>query len=122
MGAKDKTELAEDRTDYAEDRTLLANERTYGNWIRTALTAAGIAIAFHALFRYYQAEWIAKGGATIFIVIAVAIIILAHMSARAVDKRMESHQARALPRSQMRILSALTLFGAIAVGALLWII
>lgn len=122
MGDKDRNELAEERTDWAEDRTLLANERTYGGWMRTALASLGIALGFHAIFNLAERAWLAKGGATLFVVIAIGIIIFAHRNAYQVIERMERHDVKALSSSRLWIVTTLLIGGAILLGALLWMI
>lgn len=122
MDSGDKEELAEQRTEWAEDRTLLANERTYGGWARTALAALGIALGFHAIFNLAERAWIAKIGATLFILIAIGIIVLAHRNAFEVIGRMERHQVAALRSTNLWIITTMLVAGSVLLGVLLWMI
>lgn len=119
---EDKEELAEQRTEWAEDRTLLANERTYGGWMRTGLAALGIALGFHAIFQMAERVWMAKIGASLFIAIAIAIVVLAHRNAYEVIGRMERHQVEALRSTNLWIISAMLVAGSVLLGVLLWMI
>lgn len=122
MDGKDKTELAEERTEWAEDRTLLANERTYGGWMRTALASLGIALGFNAIFQMAERTWLAKGGATLFVLIAIGIIALAHRNAYEVIDRMERHEVASMRSTNLWVITALLVSGAIVLGTLLWMI
>ena len=104
------------------DYPLLANERTYGGWMRTALASLGIALGFHAIFNLAERAWLAKGGATLFVAIAIGIIILAHRNAYEVMERMERHDVEALRSSRLWIITTLLVGGAVLLGALLWMI
>jgi putative membrane protein len=68
-----KTKLAEDRTDLAEDRTILANERTFAGWMRTGFAAVGVGLGFQALFNKMEPDWVPKGIATAFLLIAMIV-------------------------------------------------
>lgn len=120
--SEDKEELAEQRTEWAEDRTLLANERTYGGWMRTSLAGLGIALGFHAIFQMAERAWLAKIGATIFIAIAIAIVVLAHRNAYTIIDRMQRHEIASLRARNMRVISAMLVAGSIMLGVLLWMI
>ncbi len=116
----DRTELAEDRTDLAEDRTLLANERTFSGWARTALASIGIGIGFNALFRLIEPDWVAKAIATIFILLAIFLIIAAERRAAAVQKRLKAHKITSLASMNFRIMAAAISIGAVALIVAIW--
>lgn len=116
----DRKDLAGDRTDLAEDRTLLANERTFSGWGRTAMASIGIAIGFNALFKPVEPTWIAKAIATVFLVLAIFLIIAAERRARAVNARLSAHGIVASPMLTFRVMSAAVTLGALALIAALW--
>ncbi|PSK86675.1 putative membrane protein [Limimaricola soesokkakensis] len=117
-----KTEWAEARTDWAEDRTLLANERTFAGWMRTGMAALAVAIGLKAVFGDFDPTWLAKAVASIFIVIAVLIFAAAAHEARKAQSRITSHDAEAQGARRMLILALLLSLGAIATGAILWLL
>src|SRR5690606_6328464 len=104
-GMKDRRDLAKERTDWAEDRTLLANERTFAGWIRTGLTAIGVGLGFHALFRMTDPDWAAKAVATVFIVIGVFMVWRAYRASRKLLARMEAHEAAPPARASLRAIA-----------------
>lgn len=118
--AEDRTDLAEDRTDFAEDRTILANERTFAGWMRTGLASAGIGLGFQAIFRAVEPTWLAKLGASLFILIAVAVFYLAYRKACNLVRRVEAHNAEPVGHIAYRTITLLFIFGSLSLGALLW--
>ena len=119
---KDRNELAEDRTDWAEDRTLMANERTFAGWMRTGLAAIGIGLGFNALFGKLDPVWVAKGIATLFIAIGVFVFWSAQRNARAVQKRMDSHDASPIRTSNIRLIAAALALASVCLTAGIWAI
>ena len=117
-----KTDLAEDRTHWAEDRTVLANERTFGGWIRTGLASVGVGLGFQALFSKADNIYLAKGGASVFVAIGIAIFILSFLSARRVLRRLEAHAAEPIPRSNLAVICVALCLGAALLGVLLWLL
>ncbi|WP_300377230.1 DUF202 domain-containing protein [Henriciella sp.] len=118
--AEDRTDLAEDRTDYAEDRTIMANERTFAGWMRTGLASAGIGLGFQAIFRAVEPTWLAKAGASVFILIAVAVFFLAYRKAATLANRMDSHSAQPLGHIAFGMIAGMFITGALGLGVLLW--
>ena len=119
-GGSDRTELAGDRTDLAEDRTLLANERTFSGWARTSMASIGIAIGFNALFKPVEPTWVAKAIATLFLLLAIFLIMAAERRARAVQTRLTAHEIVASSMLTFRVMSAAVTLGACALIAALW--
>ena len=112
MGCDDG-EPAVSRTDLAEDRTVLANERTFAGWMRTSLASVAIGVGFHALFPAMSPSWVPRAIATAFLLLAVAIIVMAERRVAAVMDRLSAHVVVTVRPMNLR-----TLAGAIAVGAL----
>lgn len=113
-------QLAADRTDLAEDRTLLANERTFSGWARTAMASIGIAVGFSALFRPVQPTWVAKAIATLFLLLAIFLIVAAERRASAVQTRLDAHNIHDLSTVNFRIMAVGLSLGAVALAAALW--
>lgn len=117
-----RSELAEDRTDLAEDRTVMANERTFAGWARTAMAAIGIGLAFNALFNAMEPAWAPKAIATIFILLAIFLVIMAERRAGAVAARLDSHAGRDLSKMNLRIIAIGIGFGAACLIAGIWLL
>lgn len=117
-----KTEWAQERTDWAEDRTILANERTFAGWMRTGLTALAVAIGLHAVFGEFQPTWAAKAVATVFIVAAILTFGAAAQRSRQAQRRIDSHDSASQPTWRMTALAVVLSLGALATGAVLWMI
>ncbi|MGB7373328.1 YidH family protein [Pontixanthobacter sp.] len=114
------TDLAEQRTDWAEDRTVQATERTYAGWQRTAFAAIGIGLGFRALFGEFDPPWLAKGIATIFIILGAAVSWTAQRNACKTLNRLDSHDVDRPAVLQMRWLSYIVTAAAILLAVALW--
>lgn len=115
-------ELAESRTDLAEDRTLLANERTYAGWMRTGLAAVGIGLGFNALFSKMEPVWAPKAIATAFLVIGIFIFAAAERRACAVIRRLETHRVKTVNRTNLRLLTIISIGATMALVAAIWLL
>jgi putative membrane protein len=118
----DRRELAEDRTDWAEDRTVLANERTFGGWFRTGMAAIAVALGFQALFRASDPTWPVRIGASIFVLVGIAIFWLGLASAGKVLKRLNPHAVSVPGRGRLVILTSAATAGALSVLMALWLL
>lgn len=119
---EDRTDLAEDRTEYAEDRTMLANERTFSGWMRTGLASVGIGLGFQAIFRQSENIILAKASATLFIIIGLVIFLASYYSAIQVLRRLDAHTAEPIPKSRLRLITALFFAGSMMLGITLWLL
>ena len=118
----DSTDLAAERTDWAEDRTLLANERTFAGWMRTGMAALAIAIGMHAVFGATEPTWLAKGVATVFVVIAVGIFLVARRQSTRLLTRLDSHAAEPVAQRSMGVIALALVTGSVCVGVVLWLL
>ncbi|MFN7025346.1 MAG: YidH family protein, partial [Pseudorhizobium sp.] len=114
--------LAEDRTKWAEDRTILSNERTFGGWFRTGMASLGVALGFQALFRASDPTWPVKVGASIFVLIAIAIFWMALISARTVLKRLDPHVVSVPRWRRLLVVTLAATAGALSVLVALWLL
>ena len=112
--------MAERRTRWAEDRTIMANERTFSSWMGTGLGAIGVAIGFHAVFGEVTPTWAAKGVATLFIVVAVAIFWAARRQAIKTFFRLNEGDVEATPSRNYTFLSCVMTIAAVGTAAILW--
>ncbi len=119
---KNSNGLAEQRTDWAEDRTVQATERTYAGWMRTAFAAIGIGLGFRALFGEFDPPWLAKGIATVFILVGGIIAWSAQRNACKTMERLDTHDIDRPRTLHMRWLSYLVTAGAIVLAAALWLL
>lgn len=113
-------DLAEQRTDWAEDRTVQATERTYAGWMRTAFAAIGIGLGFRALFGEFDPPWLAKGIATVFILLGAVIAWSAQSNACKSMARLTSHDIDKPKALHMRWLSFIVSAGAVVLALALW--
>jgi len=118
----DREELAENRTDLAEDRTAMANERTFAGWARTAMAAIGIGLAFNALFNRMEPAWAPKAIATVFILLAIFLVVMAERRACAVSARLDTHAGKDLSRMNIRVIAIGIGFGAACLVAGIWLL
>lgn len=116
----DRQKQSEQRTDLAEDRTVLANERTFAGWLRTALAAVGLGVAFHALFDDMQPAWAPRAIASTFIATALVIIFLAEKNARRVLTRLNSHAVKPVKGVNLVIVAILVAAGSLTLLAGIW--
>lgn len=112
--------LAASRTELAEDRTILANERTFAGWLRTSLASIAIGVGFHALFQKMSPPWVPRMIATFFLLLSVAIVVLAERRAAAVMARLQSHVVVTAEVMNLRALSTCVAIGAGALIFAIW--
>lgn len=108
----DTTKLAENRTDLAEDRTMMAVERTMASWMGASFGAIGVGLGFRALFAKIEPSWLPRLIASLFMILAIVIVLSAERRACRALRRLSSHMVES-PSSPGIRLSA---YG-IAVGA-----
>jgi putative membrane protein len=109
------------RTDLAEDRTILANERTFAGWMRTSFGSIAIGIGFHALFGAMQPSWLPRMIATGFLLLAIALIILAERRAAAVLQRLSPHVIVTARPLNFRFYTGMIVIGAAALVGAIWL-
>lgn len=117
-----KTEFAEERTDWAEDRTLMANERTFAGWMRTGLASVGVGLAIQAIFKEAEPTWLAKGAATIFVLIGIFIFIAAYRTSAHTLDRLESHVSHPVGQDRLRWIVGFFIGGSAILGIVLWLL
>lgn len=117
-----RRELASDRTDLAEDRTVMANERTFAGWARTAMAAIGIGLAFNALFNAMEPAWAPKAIATVFILLAIFLVVMAERRACAVSARLNAHAGKDLSTMNVRLIALGIGVGAACLIAGIWLL
>ena len=110
------------RVELAEDRTLLANERTFAGWLRTGLAAVGIGVGFHALFQRMEPAWVPRAIATLFLLVALAVVVAAERRARAVMERLDAHVVVGARRMNLRLITMAMAAGAVALIAAIWVV
>jgi len=120
--AHGKTRLAEERTNFAEDRTIMATERTFAGWMRTAFAAIGIGLAFRAVFGEFDPPWLARGIATLFIILGASLALAAQRRACRTMARLESHQLAAASVPRFRLMAWTVVIGAAVLVAGLWVL
>ena len=110
------------RVELAEDRTLLANERTFAGWLRTGLAAVGIGVGFHALFQRMEPAWVPRAIATLFLLVALAVVVAAERRARAVMERLDAHVVVGARRMNLRLITMAMAAGTVALIAAIWVV
>ena len=110
------------RTALAEDRTILANERTFASWMRTSLASVAIGVGFQALFSKMDPPWVPRAIATAFLLLAIAVIVLAERRAAAVMDRLSAHVVVTAKAINMKLLTAAVSIGTLALIVALWLL
>ena len=118
----DHSEEPPSRTDLAEDRTILANERTFAGWMRTSLACVALGVGFHAVFPTMKPEWVPRAIATAFLLLAIAVIVLAERRAAAVMGRLSAHVVVTARSMNLRIFAAAVSVGSAALIAAMWFV
>lgn len=121
-GAEDRDDLAQDRTHMAEDRTVMAVERTYAGWIRTSFGAIAIGLGFKALFGALEPWWVARAIASVFIVLAAVLAILAERRACRSLQRMRGHAVDRPDAPHLRYIAWAVCAGAVVLIAAIWLL
>ena len=116
----DNTKLAVDRTDLAEDRTLLANERTFSGWARTAMASIGIGIGFNALFAKVEPSWVAKAIATLFLLLAIFLVVSAKRRACRLQDRLSSDNVINVATINFKVMAVAVSVGAASLTVAIW--
>ena len=111
---------APSQIELAEDRTILASERTFAGWVRTSLGCIAIGVGFHALFNRMQPEWIPRGIASLFLVMAGIIVWLAARRAASVTRRLSPHVVASARGVNLELIAAAISFGAAVLVGAIW--
>lgn len=120
MASDTRNDLAEQRTNWAEDRTILANERTFAGWMRTGFASVGVGLAIQAIFSRVEPVWLAKGVASAFFVVAIAVFVASYIKSCAVIRRLDDHTAQPIKRTGLRAITGLVVVATLLLAALLW--
>ena len=118
--SEDSDDLAHDRTDMAEDRTVMAVERTFAGWMRTSFGAIGIGLGFNALFEAVEPWWVARAIASVFIVLAAALAVVAQHRARKALGRMSGHAVDRPDAPHLRYIAWSVCAGALTLILAIW--
>jgi putative membrane protein len=114
-------ESAHSRTELAEDRTILANERTFAGWMRTSLACVAIGVVFPELFHRMEPQWVPRAIATGFLLLAIAVVVLAERRAAAVMRRLNSHVVKSARPMNLRLFAAAISLGSAALIVAIWV-
>ena len=111
-----------DRNDLAEDRTVLANERTFAGWMRTAIAAVGMGVAFHALFDQMEPRWAPRAIASAFVISGLIIIFLAERKSRRVLNRLNAHSVEPVGGLNLALVGGMIAAGSVTLLAGIWLL
>ena len=120
--AEERARAAEWRTAFAEDRTIQATERTFAGWVRTALAAIGVGLAFHVVFGEFDPPWLARAIATLFILLGMTVVHTAERRARETFSRLSRHAIAKLQPPNIRWVSWSVIIAGLALIAGLWLL
>jgi len=109
-----------ERTALAGDRTLLANERTLAAWWRTAMTALAAAVGFAKLFGGTGPSGLARGGATLLVLLALLVLVIAFRNFRRTSAGVESEYAAKVPSLALWLGTLVLAATALIVAAVIW--
>lgn len=90
--------------------------------MRTALACVAIGVGFHALFQKIHPAWLPRSIATGFLVLGVAVIILAERRAAAVTRRLSGHVVKTAGSMNLRVFAAMITLGTVALIAAIWLL
>jgi putative membrane protein len=86
------------------------------------MASAALGLGFHAVVRSFEPTWLAKVGASLFLLIAIGILYLAHVNAGRVGKRLDTHGVEALKKSRIRTIAIALSIACFAVLVIIWLI
>lgn len=122
MTQKRNQGLAEDRTDLAEDRTLLAVERTMASWTSASFAAIGVGLGLRALFGKVEPAWIPRLVATLFLGLAIVMVLSAERRMCRAIGNLSSHEVTSVSRPGLRASAYGVAAGAVILIAALWLL
>ena len=123
-GTMPATRLASTAIDrVSQAREPVADEiAAFAGWARTAMAAIGIGLAFNALFNAMEPAWAPKAIATVFILLAIFLVIMAERRACAVSARLDTHAGKDLSKMNLRVIAVGIGFGAACLIAGIWLL
>jgi putative membrane protein len=89
--------------------------------MRTSLGSIAIGIGFHALFGAMQPSWLPRAIATGFLLLAMALIVLAERRAAAVLQRLSPHVIVTSRALNLRLYTGIIVIGATALVGAIWL-
>ena len=122
MTDKSTNGLAEERTDLAEDRTLMAVERTMASWTSASFAAIGVGLGLRALFGKVEPAWIPRLVASLFLVLAIVMVISAERRMCHAITKLSSHEVVPPSRNGLRISAYGVAGGATILIAAIWLL
>lgn len=100
----------------------MAIERTFAGWMRTSFAAIAIGIGFRGLFGEFDPPWLAKGIATLFILLAIIFAISAERRACKALDRLSGHVVDGPETPKMRWIAYAIATGATLLIIALWVL
>jgi putative membrane protein len=64
------------------------------------MASAALGLGFHAVVQKLEPTWLAKTGASLFILIGIGILAIAQANAKKVSERLDTHGVHALRQSR----------------------
>ena len=98
----------------------MAVERTFAGWMRTSFGAIGIGLGFNALFEAVEPWWVARAIASVFIVLAAALAVVAQHRARKALGRMSGHAVDRPDAPHLRYIAWSVCAGALTLILAIW--
>ena len=90
--------------------------------MRTSLACVALGVGFHALFQKMDPAWLPRTIATGFLILGIAVIILAERRAAAVTRRLSAHVVKTADTHNLRFFAAMVSLGAGALVAAIWLL
>lgn len=88
--------------------------------MRTSFASLAIGVGFHALFGEMQPGWLPRAIATLFLLLAIALVILAERRATSVLARLSPHVIVTSRPMNLRLFTVVIVVGAGALIAAIW--
>jgi putative membrane protein len=89
--------------------------------MRTSFGSVAIGVGFHALFGELQPNWLPRAIATAFLLLAIALILLAERRAAAVTRRLSPHMIVTARPVNLRLFAAIIVFASLVLIAAIWL-
>ncbi|MBU2533519.1 MAG: DUF202 domain-containing protein [Alphaproteobacteria bacterium] len=88
--------------------------------MRTGLSSVAVGLAVQAIFYESQPTWLAKLGATLFVIIGIVVFMFAFRSARYVLSRLESQSTNPVSKTGMSLIAILFVLASLFLDVILW--
>jgi putative membrane protein len=98
----------------------MAVERTMASWLSASFAAIGVGLGARALFGTIEPFWIPRAIATLFFVLAIALVLSAERRLCRAIERLSSHKINPASQHGMQVAAYGVVAGAIVLIVAIW--